>query len=91
MTTTAIQGNALTLDCNPIGQPTPDVTWFQNDVQLTATARVSIDSDSRLVFSPVFSSDGGTYRCVAESSVGTASATTSLTVLGKYNPLSIKT
>ena len=81
-TTTAVQGNSLTLDCNAVGQPSPTVVWFRDDVQLTSNSRVNIDTEDRIVFSPVFSRDAGRYRCVATSSAGTASATTTLTVLG---------
>ena len=83
--TTAVQGNSLTLDCNPIGQPTPTVIWFMDNVQLTSTTRVSVDGAGRLIFSSVISTDAGSYRCEATSSVGTASATTTLSVLGKYD------
>ena len=84
LTTTAVQGNSLTLDCNPIGQPSPTVTWYKDNVQLTSGGRVSIDGEGRLVIGSVVTLDGGSYRCEASSSVGVASATTSLTVLGKY-------
>ena len=80
--TTATQGNPLTLNCNPIGQPSPSVTWYKDDVQLIPNSRVTIDSEDRLVFSSVISTDAGSYRCEANSSAGTASAMTILTVLG---------
>ena len=82
-TTVTTQGNSLTLDCDPIGQPPPGVTWYKDDVQLVSGGRVSIDSEDRLVFSSVISSDAGDYRCEASSSAGRASAVTTLNVLGK--------
>ena len=82
-TTTATQGNSLTLDCNPIGQPSPSVAWYKDNVQVVSNSRVSIDSEDRLVFSSVISSDAGNYRCQASSSAGMAAATTTLNVLGK--------
>ena len=82
-TTTATQGNPLSLDCNPIGQPSPSVTWYKDNVQLVPNSRISIDGEDRLVFSSVISADGGSYRCEASNSAGMDSATTTLTVLGR--------
>ena len=83
-TTTATQGNPLSLNCNPIGQPSPSVTWYKDNVQLVPSSRVSIDSEDRLVFISVISTDGGSYRCEATNSVGVDSAVTTLTVLGEW-------
>ena len=82
-TTTATQGSPLSLDCNPIGQPPPNVTWYKNDVRLVLNSRVSIDGEDRLVFSSVISADGGSYRCEASNSAGMDSANTTLTVRGR--------
>ena len=82
-TTTKTQGNALSLDCNPSGQPSPNVTWYKDDVQLVPSSRISIDGENRLVFSSVILTDGGSYRCEASNSAGMDSANTTLTVLGR--------
>jgi hypothetical protein len=82
-TTTATQGNPLSLDCNPIGQPSPSVTWYKDNIQLIPNSRISIDNEDRLMFSSVISADGGSYRCEATNSAGMDSATTTLTVLGR--------
>lgn len=84
MESEGVQGNPLTLDCNPIGQPAPSVVWFRGSTQLQPDSRVTVDQSGRLVFSRVFSTDASTYRCVATSTVGRASAETQLRVLGKY-------
>ena len=87
METVGVQGNSLTLDCNPIGQPAPSVTWFRGPTQVQADgSRVILNQLGQLVVTPVFSLDAGTYRCVASNRVGTASAQTDLTVLGKPRP-----
>ena len=83
--TIAIQGNSLSLDCNPVGQPVPTVEWFYNDNRVVTGGRVTIDGDNRLMFSSVLTSDTGSYRCEATSSRGTATASTQLNVLGKCN------
>ena len=82
-TITATQGNPLSLDCNPIGQPSPSVTWYKDNIQLVPNSRISIDSEDQLVFSSVISADGGSYQCEATNSAGMDSAATTLTVLGK--------
>lgn len=78
-----IQGNTFVLDCNPIGQPVPSVTWFRGLAQLQQDSRITVDQSGRLVFNPIFSTDASTYRCMASNSVGTASAETQLSVLGE--------
>lgn len=77
-----VQGDPLTLDCNPTGQPSPGVTWFRGPVQIQGDSRVSVSAEGRLVFRTLFSTDAGTYSCTAANEVGSASDTTQLRVLG---------
>lgn len=83
METVAVQGNPLMLSCNPTGQPAPSITWFRGPAQIQDDARIAVDSLGRLLFSIVFSTDAGSYRCIVSNEVGTDSATTELRVLGK--------
>lgn len=78
-----IQGTSLTLNCNPVGQPIPSVTWFRGPAQIQQDSRITVDQSGQLMFNPVFSTDANTYRCVASNSVGTASAETQMSVLGE--------
>ncbi len=89
METVGVQGSTLTLDCNAMGQPAPSVSWFRGAAQIQQDSRITVTQSGQLVFSPVFSSDADTYRCVVSNSVGTASAETQLTVLGEYMELNL--
>ncbi len=80
--TTARQGNSLTLDCQPAGNPPPTVSWLRDGAAVTESSRVSVDDSGRLVFTSVFSTDAGGYTCLASNSIGSASANTVLIVLG---------
>ena len=80
----AVQGNTLTLDCNPIGQPAPTITWFRGGVAVQLGPRLTVDSNGRLTFTSIFTADEGTYRCVAQNTAGMASADTALRVIGMY-------
>lgn len=82
METVGIQGNPLTLDCDPSGQPAPSVVWFRGSAQVLGDSRVTVDAMGRLVFSRVFSTDADTYSCRASNDVGTVSGITRLRVLG---------
>ena len=81
--TTAIQGNSLTLDCNVIGQPRATVVWTRgNDGSpVPLQGRITQDTDGRLFFSTIFSTDEAVYNCTATNSIGAATAETYLTVL----------
>lgn len=81
--TVGIQGNSLTLDCNPTGQPAPSVIWLRGPTQIQGNSRVMVDGVGRLIFSTVFSADADTYSCTATNDVGTASGSTQLGVLGE--------
>ena len=71
------------LDCQQLGNPQPSLTWEREGADVETSDRVTIDSDGRLVFSPVLSSDAGSYTCTATNDIGGASATTVVTVLGE--------
>ena len=83
METVGIQGNSFLLDCNPIGQPAPVMSWFRGEEEVEEDSRLMVDNQGRLGFSTLFSTDSGTYTCIASSPVGVASAETVLRVLGK--------
>ena len=83
------QGDPLTLDCQPTGNPPPSLSWFKNDQPLVASGdRLTISDDQRVVISNLYSTDEGNYSCVVSNIQGTAAASTFLTVLGEMSPLS---
>lgn len=83
METVAIQGNPLSLDCQVTGQPSPTVIWFRGSAQVLNDTRLRVDAAGRLVFSAVFSTDAGVYRCTATNEIGLAAAETVMQVLGR--------
>ena len=82
METVGVQGGPLTLDCEASGQPAPTVTWLRGPAQVQEDSRLQVDARGRLVFSTVFSTDADTYSCTATNDVGSASANTTLRILG---------
>ena len=73
------QGDVLSLSCSADGNPAVEVyQLFENDVLVSRSSR------SPLVWRKAASTGGVfAYRCVADNFVGTASATTNVTVNGK--------
>ena len=73
------QGDVFSLSCSADGNPAVEVyQLFENDVLVSRSSR------SPLVWSKTASTGGVfAYRCVADNFVGTASATTNVTVNGK--------
>ncbi len=68
--------------CQPAGNPPPAVSWLKDGAAVQESTRVSVDDSDSLVFSSVFSTDAGSYTCLASSSIGSTSVNTVLTVLG---------
>lgn len=62
------------LQCFAVGDPTPAVQWFKNDMVLQETKRIKIvtDEDGRSIvkFEPATHYDVGIYKAVARNKVG---------------------
>lgn len=62
------------LQCFAVGDPTPVVQWFKNDMVLQETKRIkiTIDEDGRSIvqFQPASHYDVGIYKAVARNKVG---------------------
>lgn len=62
------------LQCFAVGDPTPNVQWFKNDMVLQETKRIKIiiDEDGRSIvrFQPASHYDVGIYKAVARNKVG---------------------
>lgn len=73
--TLAITDNAPAhLQCFAVGDPTPNVQWFKNDMVLQETKRIKIttDEDGRSIvkFEPATHYDAGIYKAVARNKIG---------------------
>ncbi|XP_026814900.1 Down syndrome cell adhesion molecule-like protein Dscam2 isoform X50 [Rhopalosiphum maidis] len=83
-------GVSLHLKCIASGNPTPEINWELDSKRLSSTERLRIgqlitmtgEVVSYLNISSVHTNDGGHYRCVAVSKVGTAEHTAHLNVYG---------
>lgn len=80
------QGDNLTLDCGATGNPSPTVLWFKDSDPLPNNGRISVSPNGLLTFTSLYSTDEGSYTCIVSNSVGSTSANTVLTVLGKSFP-----
>ncbi|XP_050520789.1 cell adhesion molecule Dscam2 isoform X38 [Daktulosphaira vitifoliae] len=83
-------GVSLHLKCIASGNPTPEINWELDSKRLSSTERLRIGQHitlagevvSYLNISSVHTNDGGHYKCVAVSKVGTAEHTAHLNVYG---------
>ncbi|XP_051950032.1 hemicentin-1 [Xyrauchen texanus] len=70
---TVNKGHSLTLSCHAQGTPTPTITWTANNRPYTG-AGVDGSGRSSVIIENVTLSDGGTYVCNAENTVGSIRA-----------------
>jgi len=77
----------LYLECQVQGTPKPDVTWFQNDVQLSPTstkhkqtfkAATGNSFDVTLEITDLGATDAGTYKIVVKNKAGEITANVNL-------------
>lgn len=77
----------LYLECQVQGTPKPDVTWFQNENQLSPTStkqKQSINAttgntyDIALEISDLGATDAGTYKVIVKNQAGEVTANLSL-------------
>ena len=83
---TVTEGNSATLSCTASGDPFPTLSWLRNGVVIEpgTTGYQFLSSGQTLVIgSVVESTHEGQYMCRATNFLGTATATISLSVLGK--------
>lgn len=81
-------GNAARFDARVIGNPTPIVTWYKDDQEITSTKfphmKVLQEGDlhSLLITEGQFK-DSGIFKCVAKNSAGQDSTVGNLFVEGR--------
>ena len=79
----------LTLNCTVYGNPTPDVKWTKDGIDISENQRIIVSdfkgNTSSLKITNIVRGDEGQYRCVANNSVNTTiSAPGKLTVNCEY-------
>ena len=85
--------NSVTFNCEAIGEPSPNISWYFNDIMINQendkyiiyAAGVPGKVESSLTIINPVSSDAGTYTCHAENDVGSDNSSGILTVNGKIH------
>ena len=66
-----LDDKTLELQCKVAGEPTPNITWYANDLPLeTRGQNYRVSSNGNLFINPLRLSDAGYYWCVATNSYG---------------------
>jgi Immunoglobulin I-set domain len=79
-------GNRLIFQCQLVGSPKPEVTWFRGETQLTENDRTTFSVKEvapakyavSLEIDDVVETDGGLYKVKARNKLGEVSASISL-------------
>ena len=87
------EATSVTFTCEAIGEPSPTISWYFNDVVINQkndkynihAAGVPEKVESSLTIINPVSSDAGTYTCYAENVVGSDNSSGILTVNGKMH------
>jgi hypothetical protein len=82
-----LSGDNLTLSCKYKGIPRPSITWLHNNSAMNLTdpgvSVATLDVNSTLTVLDISTAKGGTYRCLAENSLGNDDIVFSATVLSE--------
>ncbi|XP_060584855.1 muscle M-line assembly protein unc-89-like isoform X3 [Ruditapes philippinarum] len=76
--TSALEGEAILLNCTVVSSPAPTIVWYRGDNRLydgVDGVRLEFNEetgDASLKIHPVSLKDAGEYKCVFENSLGTA-------------------
>ncbi|XP_076265168.1 sidekick cell adhesion molecule isoform X3 [Rhynchophorus ferrugineus] len=83
-------GTQLTLPCDVIGIPKPNVTWYRNTEELDLSdKRYMVEEDNSLLIKKILIGDNGMYQCFARNTAGESSMATWLKVKKFRNARSI--
>ncbi|KAK0423255.1 hypothetical protein QR680_008049 [Steinernema hermaphroditum] len=81
------QGDTVTFECLPYGNPFPSIKWMKDGIELLPSPEIKMeateDGTQHLILSNVDFLSEGYYRCVATNDYGTASTKAELNLSGK--------
>ncbi|KAJ8253328.1 hypothetical protein GJAV_G00211680 [Gymnothorax javanicus] len=80
---TVSEGQALILQCSVEGKPQPQISWLLNEKPVSPTHTSFEGGVAKLTVLDTLPEDDGSYSCVAENSLGTATCTARVTVKEK--------
>ena len=94
----ADQTKNVTLLCQAVGEPVPDISWYFNDVMINVSDNSSkymimsrslniTTTENTLTVYNVTSSDVGTYTCNSSNIIGSVTSSRILTVTSKLSCL----
>ncbi|XP_076288638.1 sidekick cell adhesion molecule isoform X2 [Lasioglossum baleicum] len=71
-------GSVVTLSCDAVGVPPPNITWFRNaePVDHLFGSRYTMEEDGSLTIKKLTMSDSGMFQCLASNEAGEASSST---------------
>ncbi|KAG5875405.1 hypothetical protein JTB14_028475, partial [Gonioctena quinquepunctata] len=73
--------NSISLPCDVLGIPKPNITWYKNSDELDlADKRYLVQEDNSLLIKKLLISDNGMYQCFARNEAGESSLSTWLKV-----------
>lgn len=84
----AVHGETQRFECQVVGFPTPTITWYKDETEISDNIRYQIDYNEEqgtiaLIIRNVTLADEGLYQCKAENSEGYATTTAYLVVKGQ--------
>ncbi|XP_023675640.1 immunoglobulin superfamily DCC subclass member 4 isoform X4 [Paramormyrops kingsleyae] len=75
------RGNTARLVCNSSGEPAPTLRWLKDGEPVQPNGRVKTPSPGVLLINQLGVADAGYYQCISTNDLGTACATTRLSVI----------
>ncbi|XP_026669718.1 protein sidekick isoform X6 [Ceratina calcarata] len=71
-------GSTVTLPCDAVGVPPPNITWFRNaeSVDHLLGSRYAMEEDGSLTIKKLTMADSGMFQCLASNEAGEASSYT---------------
>ncbi|KAM9470410.1 vascular endothelial growth factor receptor kdr-like [Clarias gariepinus] len=74
--------STLTLTCLVHGAPAPSITWYKENIPIKEGPGITLMENGELIIQRVKKEDEGMYKCQASNSIGVATSSAVITVLG---------